>query len=259
MINNPPFNFKKTKLNNKGTLYTVNIENYNKEFSNFMDEKIVSICLPDNTKYDLSTIKKKILKFLNSKNEQSDGKANTIVVGYICEFIIHLFFSHLGFKQEFQFLNLEDGGAMKKGFDGVYSNKKIDWYLESKSGGCDYDHKDKIKLGYKDLIEKFSGKAQNNPWFNALNHTKIVKSKKSLVDKIESLSYNFDNEIFVKIDDFNIIPCSTIIFENQWKELNINEIKIMVNNLISGFNYSSIIVVCINKKSLTHFKAYLKS
>ena len=255
-----PFKYKKLKINKNSYLYAINIENYDSNFTSFMDEKLVSICLPNNNLYDLKTIKGKILKFLNSKNTKSKSDvANTIVIGYICEFIIHLFFSHLGYKQEFQFLNLEDGGAMKKGFDGVYTFKNKDWYIESKSGGSQNTHLQKIRLGLNDLKDKFSGNVNNNPWFNALSHTRIVNSKKTLQNKIELLSYNFDNKKYTKTADYNVIPCSTIVYVDNWKEINTIELKDSITKLISEHNYSNINIVCINKSSLTHFKNYLKS
>lgn len=255
-----PFKYKKIKIDKNAFLYAVNIENYDSNFTSFMDEKLVSICLPNNNLYNLETIKGKILKFLNSKNTKSKSDvANSIVVGYICEFIIHLFFSHLGYKQEFQFLNLEDGGAMKKGFDGVYTYRNKDWYLESKSGSSQNTHSQKIQLGLNDLKDKFSGNVKNNPWFNALSHTRTVNSKKTLQDKIELLSFNFDNKDYTKIEDYNVIPCSTIIYVNDWIEINTRELKKSIADLISLYDYSNINVVCINKTSLTHFKNYLKS
>lgn len=260
MSSDLPFKYEKIKINKNAYLFAVNIENYDSNFTSYMDKKLVSICLPNNNLYDLSTIKGKILKFLNSKNNKSKKNvANTIVLGYICEFIIHLFFSHLGYKQEFQFLNLEDGGAMKKGFDGVYTFQKKDWYLESKSGGSQNTHSQKIQLGFNDLKDKFSGNVNNNPWFNALGHTRTVNSKKTLQNKIELLSYNFDNKKYTKIEEYNVIPCSTIVYVNNWEKINTIELKKSITNLISGYHYSKINIVCINKTSLTHFKNYLKS
>jgi hypothetical protein len=239
----------------------IDIEEIDGSLSELIDQKLVSICIPNSEIYDLPTVKKKILKFLQTKNNnKKTGKVNNIVVGTIVEFMLHLFFISIGFKQEFQFLNLEEGGSMKKGFDGFYTNKNLDWILESKSGGLEKNaHENKINDAYIDLKAKFTGNVTNNPWFNAFNHVKNVKAKKTLIEKIESLSFRYDNKDFEDIKNLNIIPCSTLIMENKFAKINKKHLVDILNIQINKYEYNQAIFVCINKKSLSHFRNYLEN
>ncbi|WP_422090159.1 hypothetical protein [Tenacibaculum ovolyticum] len=244
------------------SVYMVNIEEITDDLKKNIDKNLVSICVPNSNLFDLKTIKKSILNFLKSKNKKK-GRASNITMGYIAEFFNHLFLSNNEFKQEFSFFNLEEN-SMKKGFDGVYTNNGKYWILESKSSGKSNSlHKDNFKIAYNDLKGKVSGKVKNNPWLNAFSHIKSVSSSNtSLIKTIEQLSVNYINEKYSSIEEFNIIPCSTIILENNWSEIDIKATKKELKKIIDkeGYKkYKELIIICLNKKSLTHFTKYLEN
>lgn len=253
-----PFKFSYKKITSTSYIYLINIEKIDDNLKKYIDSKITSICTP-NENFDLPTTKKMLLQFLENKNNKQ-GKASTLTMGYIAEFFHHLFLSANNFKQEFQFLNLEEN-SMKKGFDGVYTFENKNWILESKSTGkTDNTHKKNFKVAYKDLSDKVSGKVNNNPWFNALNHVKVIGTKnQSLITKIRNLSAEYTNKQFYLIDNFNIIPCSTMILENDWKEIDVENTINEFEKELSNVKYKNIIIVCLNKKSLSHFRKYLES
>ncbi|MFL0171678.1 hypothetical protein, partial [Tenacibaculum maritimum] len=238
--------------------YMVNIEEISDDLKNYIDKKLVSICYP-NSGFDLATIKKALLKFLKSKNTNK-GKASTITIGYIAEFFNHLFLGNNGYIQEFSFFNLEEN-SMKKGFDGVYSYNSEYWLMESKSSKKnEMTHDKNFSIAYNDLKGKISGKAKNNPWLNAYSHIRAINSSnKTLIKKIESLSSSYINEKYDLIKNFNIIPCSTIILEDKWSEINIKETIKKFEEVVLKKEYKELVVICLNKKSLTHFKNYLES
>ena len=101
------------------------------------------------------------------------------------------------------------------------------WYFTTQS----ISHKNKIKEAYDDLSKKVSWRTVNtqwikiNPWYNARNHAKTASSEsKTLFQMIKTMDKNFKAGQFSQIQDFNIIPCSTIFFD--WK----NEIKDGIEN-----------------------------
>lgn len=254
------FNLKIKELGNDNFLYVIEIDEIVGELKEYIDEKLVSICYgPRNI--DFGTVKKKILNFLLKKKEdEKDLNDNTIVMGAISEFMIHLFLNKINFKQEFTFKNLEEG-SIKKGFDGYYSFDNNSWILESKSGSIKTNgnsHNSKIKEAYSGLVKMLKGETANNPWENAYNHSKVVDSEENISKKLNQLDINYTNEKFEDIKNHNIIPASTIIYDDKWDKKSddfINEIE----EIVKKFEFKQIKVICLNKKSLTNFRNYLES
>lgn len=254
------FNLKTKELGNNNFLYVIEIDKIEGRLKEYIDEKLVSICYgPRNI--DFETVKKKILNFLLKKKEnEKELNDNTILMGAISEFMIHLFLNKMNFKQEFTFKNLEEG-SIKKGFDGYYSFDNDSWILESKSGSIKTNgnsHNSKIKEAYSGLKKMLKGETANNPWENAYNHSKVVDSDDSISKKLNQLDINYTNGKFEDIKEQNIIPASTIIYDEKWSKKNddfINEI----DELIKEFDFKQIRLICLNKKSLTNFITYLES
>jgi len=180
-------------------------------------------------------------------------------MGSISEFFIHLFLRSKNYKQECLWSNLEEN-SMKKGFDGYYSFENKEWIVESKSGSINtkgISHHDKLEKAYNGLKKSIEGKSSNNPWENAYYHASIptVNTKESIVKKIESLSLRYMMSDFANINEFNIIPCSTIFFDDSIdEEANEKEILLKIDN----FEYKELEIICISKKSINLFFDYLK-
>lgn len=257
---NEIFNVETKDLGNGNFLYIIEIEEIEGELKKYIDEKLTSICYgPRNI--DFKTVKKKILNFLLKKKEdEKDLNDNTIVMGAISEFMIHLFLNKINFKQEFTFKNLEEG-SIKKGFDGYYSLDNNSWILESKSGSINTkgnSHNSKIKEAYSGLDKMLKGNTANNPWENAYNHSKVVNSDESISKKLNQLDINYTNGKFEDIKNHNIIPASTIIYDDKWNDRN-NDFIEEITNAITKFKFTKIKIICIHKKSLTNFRKYLES
>ncbi|MCX6159057.1 MAG: hypothetical protein NTY74_13840 [Ignavibacteriae bacterium] len=248
------FNAEYKELSSGNYLHLINIEEIDTKLETYIDESIAKIC-EGNTDINLYTIKKRLIKFLTSKI------GTNLEIGAIAEFFTHLYLNEIGFKQEFLFLNLEEE-SIKKGFDGYYSYLNEEWIFESKSGSISTDkisHKNKIKEAYTDLKDKISGDVKNNPWQNAYNHASHidVDSSSNIRNNLKILSEEFTNDVTHDIDNFNIIPGSTIFLEGNWESINTTELEIEINKLILKFNFNKINVICVNKKSLSLFWDYL--
>lgn len=235
-------------------LHVIDIEEYTQDFLEYMNAHFVSICEGDSDS-NINTVKQRARNFF-------ERKSDSIKMGAVAEFIIHLYLKELGYKQECMFFNLEEG-SIKKGFDGYYSITEEEWIMESKSGKKDNNnnHWGKVKDAYDDLIDKFSGNVANNPWKNAYNHASQIDvgTDKSIRKNIKLLSDNFTNKIYPSIKDFNIIPASTIFLNGKWEEQSISKLKEKVEKQISKFEYKNIIIICITKKSMKLFLNYLMS
>lgn len=249
-----PFNFIKTKIDDKSVLYTINIDKLDENLINYIDEVIVELC-KGKRKVDISVLKKSLLQYLNDK------KDSNLFCGAISEFFVHLFLKAKGFKQAFLYLNLEEN-SIKKGFDGFYTKGNESWIVESKSGEIttkNISHIKKIKEAYSGVSKKISGKDNvNNPWNNAYNHASQVNAEKKLLEKINDLSNKYDEKIYDKPENFNLIPCSTIILGKKWSLINIKTLLSDLNKFIPTITYNKLVVIGINKKSLSHFMNYLK-
>ncbi len=251
---NHPIKFDEIILDNQVTVYAVNIENLDDAFKKFIDENLVNIC-KGKRDIKIESVKIEFLKFLNSKI------GSTLFTGSVSEFNIHLFLGTQGFKQEFLYFNLEEN-SIKKGFDGYYSKNNVDWILESKSTTVvTQKHKSIISIAYTGLKDKIEGKDnKNNPWEEAYNHARHgdVNTEDTLVKKLTALSELYTESKYGKIEEFNIMTSSTIFLEQDWKNIDVKELSADIKNYLKDKKFNSIILICLNKKSLHQLLKYLK-
>lgn len=235
-------------------LCIIDIEDIDDDLKTCLDERFVKIC-EGNSSSDLNYVKGRLISFLSTK------RGSTIELGAISEFFIHLYLNEQGFEPQFLFFNLEEN-SIKKGFDGYYHLSGEEWILESKSGSISTNglsHRGKIKESYDDLKDKLSGGGTNNPWREAYNHAGHIDvgSSKGILQKIKTFTVEYDKKVFHNIDDYNIIPGSTIFLEGKWTASDPVSLESDIKALISTFSYKKIKIVCITKKSIDIFWDYL--
>jgi hypothetical protein len=214
----------------------------------------------------IQDVKLKIKNFLEKKQKEDAGeqslKLNTIYMGAVAEFFIHVFLNSIGYEQECLFKNLEER-SIKKGFDGYYSHDNETWIVESKSGMStteNISHLSKLDEAYGQLKHKIttSSEKDNNPWENAFNHAKLADSNETILMQLKKYSNQFtNNQINNNIKDFNLIPCSTIFYFQDWEE-NKEEIIEDVKTFANKHTFSKLIAICINKKSANILMKYLE-
>ena len=242
-------------LSTECELHVIDIPLIDDNLEKLLDKHLVSICEGDSDS-ELELVK------LRLRNCFEDKRKNT-TMGAIAEFLVHLYLNQNGFKQEFLFFNLEEG-SIKKGFDGFFSKGNETYLLESKSGSVNsksISHKDKLKTAYSDLDNYVSGKSdkgKNNPWKNAYNHAshRDVGTEDSIIKKIKKLRDNFDLGKFSKIDEYNIVPCSTIFLDGIWNDGMTSEI-LLDHEFLSKFSGNTVRAICITKDSVDIFFDYL--
>ncbi|WNY27138.1 hypothetical protein [Methanolapillus ohkumae] len=215
---------------------------------NCFDDYFVQIC-SGNSSSNLEFVKKEVKNLFHNKDEKWR-------CGAISEFFIHLYLNNVGFKQEFLYLNMEEG-SIKKGFDGYYSLNNSEWIMESKSGSHKKTHNDKIKEAYSDIKNKVSGNTPNNPWKNAYNHACHcdVGTAEDIKKNIKSLSDSFINKSFSTIDQFNIIPCATIFYHRGG--IPRSEADIIKSVCNTKLQCNRLHVICVNQKSIDIFLEYI--
>lgn len=221
------------------------------ELKQFIDDNIHQICLGEHG--DLSCVKLELKYRINRWND--DNKK----IGSIAEFFAHLYLKSIGYRQECLFFNLEER-SLKKGFDGVYSIGNQLWFMESKSGLITTDgvtHVAKIREAYNDIKLKITTGVSNNPWLNAYNHARVVRTKKKLRDSLKQISDDFINNRYQTINDKNIIPCATIFLNGVWSPQNHEYIIESVKN-ISILQGRCIHAICITQSSYKMFMQYLE-
>lgn len=100
--------------------------------------------------------------------------------------------------------------------------------------------------------KQLSGATKNNPWKNAYNHASHVdvNTKKSIRENIKKMSDKFVLNSFAKIEDFNIIPASTIFLDDNWEEMDINDLQVKLQEKVENFSYKGLMVICITKSSV---------
>lgn len=253
-ILNKSFSVIGKDLGSDNELFIVDIEDIDEKLKKCLDERFVKIC-EGNSSSDLNYVKGRLISFLSSK------RGSTIEVGAIAEFFIHLYLNEAGFEPQFLFFNLEEN-SIKKGFDGYYLLSGEEWILESKSGSISttgLSHKGKVKESYDDLKDKLSGGGTNNPWREAYNHAGHIDvgSSTGILQKIKAFTVEYDKKIFHNINDYNIIPGSTIFLEGNWTTTDHTNLENEIKTLISTFSFKKIKVVCITKKSISLFWDYL--
>jgi len=249
-----PIKFKEIIISEKVIGYAINIEKIEDDFATYIDDKLISIC-KGKREIQLSTVKTEFIDYLEAKNQSN------LLSGSVSEFFIHVFLSSQDYKQEFLYFNLEEN-SIKKGFDGYYSKGDTDWVLESKSTTqVDKKHNHNINLGYTGIKDKIEGiDYKNNPWENAYNHASMgtVATKSTLLKKLSALSELYTEKKYGEIKDFDLMVSSTIFLEDNWNEIDIDELKQDITNYLADKDFSSIIVICLNKKSTAHLIDYLK-
>ena len=135
--------------------------------------------------------------------------------------------------------------------------------MESKSGlstSAGGSHKDKLFEAYRQLRHKITtcDEKDNNPWENAFNHAKVVDARDSILQQLKKLSNQFENrQINNDIKYFNLIPCSTIFYYEDWDEDRENIIS-EAKDFASRKSYSNMIMICINKLSMNLLINYLE-
>jgi len=234
----------------------INIKLLDKGLTDLIDQRIVSICEGSSTT-TLDEIKERLVVFLTPK------KGSTIEMGAIAEFFSHLYLNEIGFKQEFLFLNLEEG-SIKKGFDGYYSRLDETWIYESKSGSKSTEkisHKRKIKEAYADLDGKISGNVKNNPWQNAYHHASQidVNSEIGIRNQLKKFANEFTMKKYHEIESFNIIPGSTIFVDGVWSQIDSDVLEAELKGVVEKLQFKKIHIVCVNKASVQLFWDYLES
>jgi hypothetical protein len=249
--------YKIENLSNNSELHIIHLKEYAEEFKKIINDYVVLICEGESDS-TLSSVKKRLRMFLESKDIRTRR-------GATAEFFIHLYLNNNGYKQECLFFNLEET-SIKKGFDGFYSKGEDFYVVESKSGGAEtktISHLKKIKEAYSDLGKYFSGtsnKGKNNPWNNAYNHASHIDvgTKKSLRKKIAELREMYSNDQYMKIDDFNIIPCSTIYLQENWDNKWSDELLEKIDDF-KEFKGNIINFLVVTNQSLGFFETYLES
>lgn len=109
--------------------------------------------------YDIQTIAKKLLDFLDS---QSDN----IKIGAIAKFYLICILRKHDYHQDFCYRNLEEG-SIKKGFDGLYTRGRDIWLAESKLSSTLAKHRNEhqhtIKLAYDGIKKLIEGQQKTTP------------------------------------------------------------------------------------------------
>jgi|SRR6185312_4216212 len=256
IIVNNAFKVTRKDLGSGNELCMIEVEEIDAGLKACLDEKFIRIC-EGNSGADLPYVKNRLISFLATK------KGTNIETGAIAEFFIHTYLNEAGFEPQFLFFNLEER-SIKKGFDGYYLHQREEWFVESKSGSITTDgisHRGKIKESYDDLKDKLAGGATNNPWLNAYNHASHmdVKADATVREHIKAFTKAYEKKTFHDIADFNIIPGSTIFLDGGWVAPDMAALEIAINELITGFDFKKIRVLCTTKKSIQLFWDYLNS
>ncbi|MCH5180177.1 MAG: hypothetical protein J1F32_03065 [Erysipelotrichales bacterium] len=240
-------NSNKNQINTK--IYYVKFDNMT-DLQSTIDNEFVDIVHADST-YDLEPTKKEIYKILCKKNDQQQH-------GAIAEFFAHIVIRKIGFTQQCLYKNLEES-SMKKGFDGLYSYNNIFWIMESKSAKEENIHKNKIDEAIKSIRTAIEDLSRNNPWLNAVHHISNLENNQrndSIKQKVKKLSKDFQEGVKHTINEFNLIPVSTLFLPSSQ---NLAEIISDINTLLTNTNYRQIIIVCIDNYIFNDFIEYLRN
>lgn len=253
------FNINIKKLSSGSLLHIIDIDSIDSNLEKLIDENLPLI--HSASEHDLNQTKNILRETFNTF--EKPYKVPDVKMGSIAEFFVHLYFISVGFKQECLFQNLEESNGIKKGFDGYYSLNGEEWLMESKSSRSSSEHITTFKKAYEDLSNKVAGKSLNtsgfpiSPWNNALHHAKIAGTKQSILNNIKKLSKDFVNKKFYKIDDFNIIPSSTIFLEGASIKINPNKTHEDLDKYIKDKKYNKLHAVCVTQRTVDLFLDYL--
>lgn len=258
-----PFLAYTDTLSNDTPFFFFHLDLEDKDQRKLLDSYFVSICEGKDSNSTVELAKDRLIRTFKTKVNDQDW-----LMGATAELYLHLFMNVLNFNQEFLYTNLEEK-SIKKGFDGVYrENDNSLWFLESKSGADttqNISHLSKVKEAYKDLLNKFSGKKDNekepnDPWWNAFNHAKASGSSQDIKDLLKDLSDKYVKEIYPDIKDYNIIPCGTVFIVSEKEPDDFNDVRIIKNQIEEYFKdkeYKNLIVICSTQKSYNSFLDYL--
>ncbi|MCV2486504.1 hypothetical protein OD917_16340 [Flavobacterium sp. SH_e] len=234
----------------------MNIESYSIDLLNQIEKEIGYIRNGNLSNENIGDIKKAINRWFKTKINDERPR-----IGYVAEFICHLYLRSKNFEQYFLFKNLEENGP-KKGFDGLYLFDNELWLLESKSTSSNLKtHNKKISEAYNNIKLKIESvdNEENNPWENAKNHidNRNIHENKTLSKIIADLSSDYINQINHKIDEYNIIPCSTIFLGDNWKTIDNDDLKHKLESLCKKYKAKKLNLICINKKSIDDFIKFI--
>lgn len=250
------FNETEIVISEKITLNFLNIESYSDSLIALITKEIGFIRNGDLSDENLKYIKKAIKAWFQKK-----GKDERPKIGYVSEFICHIYLRSKNFEQYFLFKNLEENGP-KKGFDGLYLKDDEMWLVESKStSDLKKNHPTKVNEAYTDIKKKIESinPNDNNPWENSKNHldNRNIKLNENLSKTIKELSVDFFEHNAHKIEEFNIIPSSTIYLGDKWELINNEDLKTKLEKLCADYKVKKLNVVCVNKKSIDDFIKFI--
>lgn len=176
----------------------------------YIRNTLVEITKGKDSYYSARALAKKLLKYLNNSDERK-------VHGAVAEFIMICILKKHGFSQEYCYRNLEENSA-KKGFDGLFTKNDDMWIAESKSSftrdSHNFSHGNTIGKAYNSLKDSLEGKTKNDPWENAVNHSRLAGSSSDLVRRLTKLSELYNEEEYLTINQSNVILASTIVDED---------------------------------------------
>lgn len=248
------FNVHTEFINDNLQISIFEVKELNVEIQQCLDDNLIAICEGEYSFSDIETVKRRIIKLFNGKNDKWK-------MGAIAEFFIHLYMNLTGYTQDCMFFNLEEN-SIKKGFDGYYNLEDSHWIMESKSGSIltkNISHKGKVQEALTDLKDKFEGRAKNNPWQNAYNHASHcdVGTPADIRKSIKKLSDEYTSDSFHNLEIFNIIPCATIFLDTTWcpedKDFLITEVQEAIKNT----KYKNAHLICVTQGNIDVFNQYI--
>lgn len=226
----------------------IDLSNDEKEY---IKENMVEISQGVDSYYPLKTVAKKISEFMKKQSQNTKN-------GAISEFFLVCILRNQEFEQEYCYRNLEEN-SIKKGFDGVFTKNGELWLAESKSSYTEEshnnEHRSTILRAYTGISDQLEGKTSNDPWENAVCHSRLVKSSESLIRKLSELSIDYTEENFSSIKFHNIILGSTIVSERT--DL-INCDCSRLNECLKDHESSKEFVVLINLKNISLFTNFIE-
>ena len=249
----------KIELSDKITLHFLSINIYSKRLKDYIDSNIHQIWNGDNevieSSEDINITKTELQNLINKKTDEQK-------IGIVSEFICHLYLRANKYEQHFLFRNLEEKG-MKKGFDGLYLLEDDFFIYESKSSletTLDATHNGNIGESYHDLRKKIEGiNSTNDPWRNAYNHAshRSIDFNDNISKTLKKLSKEYVQKKFSKVDNYNLIPSSTLYLGARYTPIDKDDLKNKIESLVGGYKFNKLNVLCINKNSVQHFIDYL--
>lgn len=206
---------------------------------NQIDQYIVDLIYGD-SKRSFDAARNQMAMFVSSKTQKQK-------LGIVSELLMHLSAMELNATRYNLIKNLEDN-SMKKGFDGVYVYDSELWFGESKSSSVvDTKHIINIDESIKCFGDKINGRNKNDPWVNALYHINVIKNEAKMSEPLKKqiimLSEQFARGIFCDSRDFNVIPSSTLIVEDNQT---FDEICNDCESRLLTYNYRKLVIFCID-------------